>query len=336
MDIAAGLASFAAKIQESAGTLSRDPGSVCGIGSALFELAASVDDVLAELRGRAAEDGAAVIAAAEAAEAAEAARLDARDAAAEAAQALDAEEFSASGVSNSNLDAAIDALAVLAADARSWSDRHGRALDRLAPAAKVLSELRNRTTTTAESPGGAPMLRAAPLAASLALSRELPRGGGEHRPRRRIAPRRPRRGDGQSRRRARAIQRVGARQPAPVVPGIRSTRGVGQGARGGARGVGRSGFRPGFVRAPSGDAVETFRRLVDEARPADESGAVSWARYCAASGAWHERESRTLPSLRANVDAAAKECERHAAAGARRWDQSFRQTVDRVFREMRS
>ena len=59
-------------------------------------------------------------------------------------------------------------------------------------------------------------------------------------------------------------------------------------------------------------------------------------RYCAATGAWHERESRTLPALRYQAVIAAKECERHAAAGARRWDQSFGQTVDRVFREMRS
>ena len=98
--------------------------------------------------------------------------MDARDAAAEAAQASDAEEFSTAGVSVSNLDDAIRSLSEHAADARSWSDRHGRALDRLAPAAKVLSELRNRTTTTVND-GGAPMLRAAPLAASLALSNEL-------------------------------------------------------------------------------------------------------------------------------------------------------------------
>ena len=329
LDIAAGLESFAAKIRESA----PQAGSVCGYPSVFFELAVDVDEILAELRGRAAEDGAAVIAAAEAAEAAEAARLDARDAAAEAAQASDAEEFSASGVSNSNLDDAIRNLSDHAADARSWSDRHGRALDRLAPAVKTLSELRNRTTTTADT-GGAPMLRAAPLAASLALSRELQdaagkidvEGGGL------IAAR-----DGATDAAAAALERYNAWVTYNLPPSYPESdrRAVWAKALEEARDVsvrGSSGLCPGSVR----DAVETFRRLVDEARAPDESGAISWARYCAATGAWHERESRTLPWLRADVDDAAKECERHAAAGSRRWDQSFRQTVYRVFRDTRS
>ena len=262
LDIASGLESFAAKIRESA--LAPQAGSVCGFPSEFFELARDVDGILAELRGRAAEDGAAVIAAAEAAEAAEAARLDARDAAAEAAQASDAEEFSTAGVSVSNLDDAIRNLSEHAADARSWSDRHGRALDRLAPAAKVLSELRNRTTTTAKD-GGAPMLRAAPLAASLALSNELQEaagkidveGGGL------LAAR-----DEATDAAAAALERYNAWVTSNLPPSYPESdrRAVWAKALEEARDVsvrGPSGLCPGSIR----DAVETFRRLIDGARP---------------------------------------------------------------------
>ena len=149
------------------------------------------------------------------------------------------------------------------------------------------------------------MLRAAPLAASLALSRELQdaagkidvEGGGL------IAAR-----DVATDAAAAALERYNAWVTSNLPPSYPESdrRAVWAKALEEARDVsvrGPSGLCPGSIR----DAVETFRRLIDGASAPDESGAISWARYCAATGAWHERESRTLPALR-KARSSAKEC----------------------------
>ena len=331
LELAHGLASFAGKIQDASAALGSE-GSETDLGSspgsswsATFLLSRKFHEHLAALKTKVTKDGAAVIAAAEAAEKAETARLEARDALAASARASDAEEFSASGVSAAslNLRDAIDSLASAAADARQWSDRHRRALDRLAPDSGELVRLKHKTTTT-EDTGGAPMLRAAPMAASLALSPELQSAAGAI--------------DGEGARllaaRDEAVDRATSsleRYREWVVANLPSSY-----PESDRRAVWANTLEEAAkvrVEAP-GEAIERLGELIDAARVTDSDGKRAWTKYCAATGAWHARESTELPALRAQAKAAADAYTKYARSGTREYLGRWDTTVECMYAEM--
>lgn len=332
LELAHGLASFAGKIQDASAALGPTEGSETDLGSspgsswsATFLLSGKFHEHLATLKTKVTKDGAAVIAAAEAAEKAETARLEARDALAASARASDAEEFSASGVSAAslNLRDAIDSLASAATDARQWSDRHRRALDRLAPDSGELVRLKHKTTTT-EDTGGAPMLRAAPMAASLALSPELQSAAGAI--------------DGEGARllaaRDEAVDRATSsleRYREWVVANLPSSY-----PESDRRAVWANTLEEAAkvrVEAP-GEAIERLGELIDAARVTDSDGKRAWTKYCAATGAWHARESTELPALRAQAKAAADTYTKYARSGTREYPGHWETTVECMYAEM--
>ena len=331
LKLAHGLASFAGKIQDASAALGSE-GSETDLGSspgsswsATFLLSGKFHELLAALKTKVTKDGAAVIAAAEAAEKAETARLEARDALAASARASDAEEFSASGVSAAslNLRDAIDSLASAATDARQWSDRHQRALDRLAPDSGELVRLKHKTTTT-EDTGGAPMLRAAPMAASLALSPELQSAAGAI--------------DGEGARllaaRDEAVDRATSSLECYrewVVANLPSSY-----PESDRRAVWANTLEEAAkvrVEAP-GEAIERLGELINAARVTDSDGKRAWTKYCAATGAWHARESTKLPALRAEAKAAADAYTKYARSGTRQYPGRWDTTVECMFQEM--
>jgi PI-3-kinase-related kinase SMG-1 len=330
LELAHGLASFAGKIQDASAALGPEGSDDLGCSpgsswSATFLLSRKFHEHLAALKTKVTKDGAAVIAAAEAAEKAETAWLEARDALAASARASDAEEFSASGVSAAslNLRDAIDCLASAATDARQWSDRHRRALDRLAPDSGDLVRLKHKTTTT-EDTGGAPMLRAAPMAASLALSPELQSAAGAI--------------DGEGARllaaRDEAVDRATSsleRYREWVVANLPSSY-----PESDRRAVWANTLEEAAkvrVEAP-GEAIERLGELIDATRVTDSDGKRAWTKYCAATGAWHARESTELPALRAEAKAAADAYTKYARKGTRQYPGNWESTVNFMFKDM--
>ena len=87
------------------------------------------------------------------------------------------------------------------------------------------------------------------------------------------------------------------------------------------------------VEAP-GEAIERLGELIDAARVTDSDGKRAWTKYCAATGAWHARESTELPALRAEAKAAADAYTKYARSGTREYLGRWDTTVECMYAEM--
>ena len=87
------------------------------------------------------------------------------------------------------------------------------------------------------------------------------------------------------------------------------------------------------VEAP-GEAIERLGELIDAARVTDSDGKRAWTKYCAATGAWHARESTELPALRAQAKAAADAYTKYARSGTREYLGRWDTTVECMYAEM--